>query len=68
VRAVGRSDPQARDQPTELPQRGAKYGEVSAWELKQLKDPESKKAKLRRRYADLALENAAIKAVLTRKL
>jgi len=46
----------------------AKYGGASAAELKRLKELEVENAKLKRMYADLALENAAIKEVLTRKL
>ena len=46
----------------------AKYGGVSVAELKRLKELEAENAKLKRMYADLALENAAIKEVLTRKL
>ena len=46
----------------------AKYGGVSVSELKRLKDLEAENAKLKRMYADLALENTAIKAVLNRKL
>ena len=37
-------------------------------ELKRLKELEGENAKLKRMYADLALENAAIKEVLGRKL
>jgi len=46
----------------------AKYGGVSVAELKRLKELEAENAKLKRMYADLALENAAIKEVLGRKL
>jgi len=46
----------------------AKYGGVSVSELKRLKDLEAENAKLKRMYADLALENTAIKDVLNRKL
>lgn len=35
--------------------------------MKHLKDLEAENAKLKRMYADLALENEAIKAVLHRK-
>ena len=38
----------------------SKYGGVSASELKRVKDLESENAKLKRMYAELALENAAI--------
>ena len=46
----------------------SKYGGASAAELKRLKELEAENSKLKRMYADLALENAAIKEVLTRKL
>jgi putative transposase len=39
----------------------------SVAELKRLKELEAENAKLKRTYADLALENAAIKDVLSRK-
>ena len=46
----------------------AKYGGASVAELKRLRELEAENAKLKRMYADLALENAAIKDVLSRKL
>lgn len=46
----------------------SKYGGASVAELKRLKELEGENANLKRMYADLALENAAIKEVLTRKL
>ena len=45
-----------------------KYSGVTVSELKRMKDLEAENAKLKRMYAELALENAAIKAVLSRKL
>jgi putative transposase len=45
----------------------AKYAGASVDELKRLKELEAENAKLKRMYADLALENAAIKDVLSRK-
>jgi putative transposase len=45
-----------------------KYGGASVPELQRLKELEQENAKLKRMYADLALENAAIKDVLSRKL
>jgi putative transposase len=45
-----------------------KYGGVGASELKRMKDLEAENAKLKRMYADLALENTTIKDVLNRKL
>ena len=46
----------------------SKYGGVSVSELKRMKELEAENAKLKRMYADLALEYAAIKDVLSRKL
>ena len=46
----------------------AKYGGLSVSELKRLRELEAENAKLKKMYADLALENEAIKAVLNRKL
>ena len=46
----------------------AKYGGASVPELRRLKELEQENAKLKRMYAELALENTAIKDVLTRKL
>ena len=46
----------------------SKYAGVSANELKRIKDLEAENGKLKRMYAELALENSAIKDVLSRKL
>jgi putative transposase len=46
----------------------SKYAGMSANELKKVKELEAENARLKRMYADLALENAAIKDVLSRKL
>lgn len=46
----------------------AKYGGASVAELKRLRELEAENSKLKRMYADLALENVAIKDVLSRKL
>lgn len=46
----------------------SKYSGVSVSELKKMKDLEAENAKLKRMYAELALENTAIKDVLSRKL
>ena len=45
----------------------AKYGGTSVPELKRLKELEFENAKLKRMYAELALENTAMKDVLSRK-
>jgi len=46
----------------------AKYGGLSVSELKRLRELEAENARLKKMYADLALENEAIKGVLNRKL
>lgn len=46
----------------------AKYGGATVAEIRRLKELEAENAKLKRMYAELALENAAIKDVLSRKL
>ena len=46
----------------------AKYGGLNVSDLKRLKELEAENAKLKKMYADLALENEAIKGVLNRKL
>jgi len=46
----------------------AKYAGATVADLRRMKELEAENAKLKRMYADLALENAAIKDVLSRKL
>jgi putative transposase len=46
----------------------AKYGGLGVSELKRLKELESENAKLKRMYADMALENRALKDVIEKKL
>lgn len=46
----------------------AKYGGMTASELKRVKDLEAENAKLKRMYADLALENRAMKDLIEKKL
>ena len=46
----------------------SKYAGMSTNELKRTKELEAENARLKRMYAELALENAAIKDVLSRKL
>lgn len=45
-----------------------KYAGATVPDLKRLKELESENARLKRMYSDLALENAAIKDLLHRKL
>ena len=46
----------------------SRYAGMSAKELKRVKELQAENSRLKRMYADLALENAAIKDVLSRKL
>jgi putative transposase len=46
----------------------AKYGGLEASDIKRLKELEHENSKLKRLYADMALENAALKDVLAKKL
>lgn len=46
----------------------AKYGGLEASDLKRLKETESELGKLKRMYADLALENRALKDLIEKKL
>jgi putative transposase len=46
----------------------SKYGGATVADVKRLRELETENAKLKRMYAELALENAAIKEVLSRKL
>jgi putative transposase len=46
----------------------SKYAGTSVAELRRMKELEAENSKLKRMYAELALENAAIKDVLQRKL
>ena len=45
----------------------SKYGGATVSDVKRLRELEAENAKLKRMYADLAIENAAIKDVLNRK-
>jgi putative transposase len=45
----------------------AKYGGLGVSVLKRLRELEAENARLKKMYADLALENEAIRAVLNRK-
>ena len=46
----------------------SKYGGLSASELKRIKELEAENAKLKRMYADLSLENDALKSLIEKKL
>ena len=46
----------------------SKYGGASVSDVKRLRELEAENAKLKRMYADLSLENAALKDVITKKL
>jgi putative transposase len=44
-----------------------KYGGMDASEIKRLKELEEESAKLKRMYADMALENTALKDLIVKK-
>lgn len=46
----------------------SKYGGMDASDLKRVRELEAENAKLKRMYADLALENTAMKDVIAKKL
>lgn len=46
----------------------SKYGGMEASDLKRVKELEAENARLKRLYADLALENAAMKDLISKKL
>ena len=46
----------------------AKYGGMSASEIKRLKELEQENRRLKQMYADLSLENRALKDVIEKKL
>jgi putative transposase len=46
----------------------SKYGGMSASELKRMKEMEGELSELKRMYADLALENRALKDLIEKKL
>ncbi len=46
----------------------AKYGGMQASDLKRLKETESELSKLKRMYANLAMENDALKDLIEKKL
>ena len=45
-----------------------KYGGMDASDVRRLKDLEQENSRLKRMYADLALENTALKDVIAKKL
>jgi len=46
----------------------SKYGGMSASDLKRMKEMESELSQLKRMYADMALENRALKDLIEKKL
>ena len=59
--------PKSASQPTYYNWK-SKYGGMSASELKRIKEIEAEHAKLKRMYADLAMENEALKELIEKKL
>ncbi len=46
----------------------SKYGGMEAADVRRLKELEDENSRLKRMYAELALENTALKDVITKKL
>jgi putative transposase len=46
----------------------SKYGGMEASDLRRVRDLESENSRLKRMYADMALENAAMKDLIAKKL
>jgi len=68
-RAGGADPVQARYQPGHVRRLAkARYGGANVEELKRLKELKAENVKLNRMYADLSMENAAIKDGLSRRL
>ena len=60
--------PQAWDQPATYYKWKSKYGGLAASELKRIKELEAENAELKQMYADLSLENDALKDLIEKKL
>ena len=60
--------PQTRDQRGNVLQLEGEVRGMSASELRRLRETEGKLGKLKRMYADLALENRALKDLIEKKL
>lgn len=59
---------QAGISPATYYQWKSKYGGLDASELRRVKDLEAENSKLKRMYAELALDNAAMKDLIAKKL
>ena len=59
---------QAGISPATYYQWKSKYGGLEASELRRVKELEAENAKLKRMYAELALDNAAMKDLIAKKL
>jgi len=53
--------------PTDYPWK-SKYGGMEASDLKRVKELEAENARLKRMYAEMALDNAAMKDLIAKKL
>ncbi len=60
--------PQPRNKPTDLLQLESRYGGLGISELKRIREIEVEHSKLKRMYADLAMENDALKELIEKKL
>jgi putative transposase len=60
--------PQARDQPVDVLQLEAAGSGMAASDLKRKKELEAENPKLKRMYAELSLENGALKDLIEKKL
>lgn len=59
---------QAEISPATYYQWKSKYGGMEASDLKRVRELEAENAKLKRMYAELALDNAAMKDLIAKKL
>ena len=60
--------PRAGDLGSDLLHLEGKYGGMEAADIRRLKEVEEENGRLKRMYADLALEVAALKDVIAKKL
>ncbi len=61
------SFPKSKERPATYYNWKSKYGGLSVSELKRIKELEAEHSKLKRMYADLAMENEALKELVEKK-